>query len=115
MNKDDANEQSDDLIDQRVNQALDSSIESLTPDVRRRLNQARLATAESSHRPFMPMLRWAGALSIALTVLVIVSIDNKPQPSSIEPFAEVLQEDPEMLEELEFVFWMTEEQQLAES
>ncbi len=115
MKKDEASQQADDDIDKRVNQALDTSIENLTPDVRRRLNQARLATADSTHRPFTPVLRWAGAVSIALAVFVIVSIDNKPEQISIEPFAEVLQEDPEMLEELEFVYWMTEEQQLAES
>ncbi len=117
MSNDEFKPPTEESIDQRVNQALDSSIESLSPDVRRRLNQARLATVEPASNKRLAIFGWASALSVALTIVVILAYDQSEQATqtTIEPFAEVLDEDPEMLEQLEFVYWMTEEQQLAES
>lgn len=108
----------DDLkIEDQVNQALDESIDNLSPDVRRRLNQIRIEAAENKNDGF-PIWKTAGAVSFAVMLGLGFQLVPNQQDQNVETFAQileddVLQEDLEMLEELEFVYWMAEESDSA--
>ncbi len=97
-------------IEPVVNDNLDASIENLHPDVRRRLNQARIKAVESRGKPQMNW-RLTGALSFAL--VLALSWNFIPEPSlEVEPLlTEVLEEDLDMLEDLDFIVWMSEDQE----
>lgn len=103
------NEQSktDTQLEDQVTQALDNSIENLSPDIRRNLNRIRIEATEAEARP-RSFLKYASVLSVAFALVVGWQL----MPGSIDVqddlFAEVFQEDPEMLDELEFVYWMAE-------
>jgi hypothetical protein len=98
-------------LEDQVTQALDNSIENLSPDIRRNLNRIRIEATEAKARP-RSFLKYASVLSVAFALVVGWQL----MPGSIDVhddlFAdllqEVLQEDPEMLDELEFVYWMVE-------
>jgi len=99
---------SDDLFEAQINDALDKSVEDLTPDIRRQLNQARIKATKKSSRAGL-FWKSATAFSIAF-VLVITWQSQIPQNNNTEtPFADVLQEDLDMLDDLEFIYWMSEE------
>ena len=100
---------SEDTIDRQVNDALDQSIESLSPEVRRKLNQARIAALEKKSR-FIPIWKLASGVGFVFALLLFSQFISLPVEENLTPFAEVLEEDMEMLEELEFVYWMTEEE-----
>ena len=108
----------DDLkIEDRVNQALDDSVDDLSPEIRRRLNQNRIAATQSKP-PVFTVWKTAGAISFALLLGLVFQLVPNQQDMQTETFAQilegdVLQEDLEMLEELEFVYWMAEESDSA--
>ncbi|PWK53069.1 hypothetical protein [Pleionea mediterranea] len=112
INKDPANKQDDDIVEARVNRALTDSVQSLSPEVRRRLNQARLA-CESPKLKRHSLIKWSLATSMVVAIAVITTLPKPESEPSIEPFAEVLEEDLQMLEDLEFIYWVAEEKQLA--
>ena len=104
-------------LEKRVNGALDDSIEELSFEVQQRLTQMRkVATAPKAQ---IRWINYAASWKTATAVLLIVSLSwnfLSPQDeklsievADITPFAELLQEDLEMLDELEFVYWMAEE------
>ena len=97
----------DELLENQVNRALDNSIENLSPDVRRNLNRIRIEAAENKTRPSF-FLKYASALSVALVVVIGWQLMPGSPDFQEDLFAEVLQEDLEMLDELDFVFWMAE-------
>lgn len=99
-------------IEEQINRALDNSIEALSPEVRRRLNQARISATE---KKFSSPIYWktASAFSLVFALAVGWQLLETPMPIDDTPFADVLQEDLEMLDDLEFVYWMAEEQQSA--
>jgi len=99
-------------LEDSVNQALDDSIENLSPDVQRRLNQIRIEATQKQTQAY-PLWKTAGAMSFALAMVVSWQFWPANNEVPIDPFAEVLQEDLEMLEELEFVYWMAEEEESA--
>jgi len=95
-------------IEQSVQQNLDASIENLDPAIRRRLNQARIAALESKNQP---KISWRLATAVSFALMVAFSWNFMPQQLA-EPEAlltDVLQEDLEMLDDLEFIVWMSEE------
>ncbi|MFT6733122.1 MAG: hypothetical protein ACJAS9_001307 [Polaribacter sp.] len=110
--------------EKRVIDALDSSIDDLHPDIRRKLNQARtkaLQTKPSNSFFSRPILKVAGVVSF-ITLIALVSVDiNKNELSSsanniveIETdFNKFQLEEIELLEQLEFALWMTEENEIA--
>lgn len=123
-------------IENQINNALDSSIDDLHPDIRRKLNQARmraLQTKQSNSLFSSPILKTVGAVSlVALVVLMTLDtnqneisstnniVELEKQLQSIEdavPQKNILNafelEEIELLEQLEFALWMAEENQLA--
>ncbi len=108
----DKQSKADQSIEERINLALDTSVETLSPEVRRRLNQARIKATEKQSRP---RYYWKTASAFSLMFALAVGWQLLPPPiQTIEtPFADVLQEDLEMLDDLEFVYWMAEEEQSA--
>ena len=101
----------DEQLEDQVNQALDNSIENLSPDVRRNLNRIRIDATEGKARP-RSFLKYASVLSVAFAVVVgwqlMPSLTDVQDDLFAEVLQEVLQEDPEMLDDLEFVYWMAE-------
>jgi len=99
-------------LESQVNEALDSSVDNLSPDIRRQLNQVRIKATETRTNT---KLFWKSASAFSLAfALVIVWQFQTPENENIEtPFADVLQEDLEMLDDLEFVYWMSEEEPSA--
>ncbi|TQV84921.1 DUF3619 family protein [Aliikangiella coralliicola] len=95
-------------VEDQVNQALDDSIENLSPEIRRRLNQARI-DAVAQKQKSRPLWKLASAFSFLLAITLGWQFWSAPNEEPMESFAEVYQEDPELLEELEFVYWMAEE------
>ncbi|WP_196137226.1 hypothetical protein [Aliikangiella sp. G2MR2-5] len=114
----DPNENSDpeilakDSIEQRVCEGLDESVSSLNPDVRRALNQARAKAVEKKGASF-PFLKLAGGVSFAFAVLMVSQFYTQQPEENLTPFAEVLEEDIEMLDDLEFAYWLAEEEESA--
>jgi len=99
-------------LENRVNQALDDSVDSLSPELRRQLNQIRMKAIEKkSHK--MPLWKMASAFSVLMTVTLAWQFNSQQSDVAITPFAEVLNEDLEMLDDLEFVYWLAEENQIA--
>ncbi len=104
-------------LESLVNDALDDSIDELSSEVRRRLTPMRIKAAEAkkTRTGFGPS--WQ--IATAFTVVIAVTFSwqfwpvSKDLPSmavaELSPFAEVLEEDLEMLDQLEFVYWMAEE------
>ncbi len=101
-----------DPLEREINQALDDSIENLSPEIRRQLNRARITATEKRHSRLF-WLPVASAMSVALAVLIGWQLVQKPVPEETI-FAEVLQEDLDMLEELEFAYWIAEEFESAQ-
>jgi hypothetical protein len=103
-------------IENQVNQSLDESIENLSPEVRRALNQSRHkaleATARSNWR-LTPMHKLAVGASFLLVVSFSWQFFTQVQEENVTPFAAVLDEDLEMLNDLEFVYWLAEESESA--
>lgn len=98
-----------DPIEEQVNNILDTSVENLSPEIRRRLNQARMGAIENKGRTSW-LWKTAGSFSLVAAILVSWQLTPVSETEGLTPFAEVLQEDLEMLEELEFIYWMAEEQ-----
>jgi len=96
------------LIEDAVNRNLDASIDNLDPAVRRRLNQARIAAVATRSSP---RVSWRFASAVSFALIVSLSWNFLP-PSTAEPevlLTDVLQEDLEMLDDLEFIVWMSED------
>jgi hypothetical protein len=105
-----------DPIVEKAKALFDDSVDSLDAATLSRLNQGRhraLAELErgSSAKPW---LRWAPATGIAATVLLAVIVMRGPDgvdaiegPVTASDFEMLLEEDSlDMLEELEFYFWL---------
>lgn len=95
-----------DALEKQINQALDSSVENLSPDVRRSLNQMRLSATERKKK-LKRLVPLTTSLAVTFAVILGWQLTDKPLIEE-SPFAEVLQEDLEMLDDLEFIFWMNE-------
>lgn len=102
----------DNSLESQVNQSLDDSIENLSPDIRRRLNQSRI---EACQRPKATLISWKKATALSLFLAVTMSWLFLPEKEDISEVvvAEVLHEDLDMLENLEFVYWMAEQNDTA--
>ncbi len=111
MNSDNQSKQ-DKSIEEPINRALDTSIENLSPEVRRRLNQARIAATEKNPSPHY---YWKTVSALNVFFALAIGWQLLPSPVQIQEtsFADVLQEDLEMLDDLEFIYWMAEEEQSA--
>lgn len=122
-------ENSDSQVEKRVTDALDSSIEELHPDIRRKLNQARIKALQSTTAmPFFkkPVWKVAGAISFVIT-LSIISLSNNQELDVLDNSVAVnsvveksiifedslTDEEIVLLENLEFALWMAEEAEIA--
>ena len=99
-------------IENQVNQALDDSIENLSPDIQRQLNRMRIEATQPK-RTRLPMWQTAAAFSVMLAVVAGWLMMPQTPEMPLEPFAEVLEEDLDMLDDLEFAYWMAEEAESA--
>jgi len=94
-------------IEEQVNLSLNESIDNLSPEIRRKLNQARMTALENKrYTPFF--WKSASAFSFLIAVTLVWQLVPQNIESETNLFAEVLQEDLEMLDDLEFVYWMAE-------
>jgi len=103
-------------IENQVNQSLDESVENLSPEVRRHLNQSRIKALEvkvHSHWRLSPIQKIAAGVSFLLVVSFSWQFMSQPVDDAVTPFAAVLDEDLEMLSDLEFVYWLAEEAEIA--
>jgi hypothetical protein len=103
-------------IEGQVNQSLDDSVENLSPEVRMRLNRNRMRALEAkkdSTWHFSGLQK----LAVGVSFLFVVSFGwlffSQTHEEIITPFAAVLDEDLEMLDDLEFVYWLAEESEIA--
>jgi hypothetical protein len=94
-------------LEDTINHALDQSIETLSPEIRRSLNQSRFNATEKKSRRVI-WIPLASAMSLAFALIIGWQI-SQPPATSETVFADVLQEDLEMLEDLEFAYWISEE------
>lgn len=99
-------------IENRVNQALDDSVENLSPDIQRQLNRIRIEAAQPK-KTRVPMWQTAAVFSVMLAVVTGWILMPQSPEMQLEPFADVLEEDLDMLADLEFVYWMAEESESA--
>jgi hypothetical protein len=100
--------QNDHSLEECVNQALDDSVESLSPEIRRALNKGRHEAVErTSTRKIY--FRAAGALSFAVMLTFVWQLNYSSNQTPIEVYAEIPEEDLELLDELEFMYWLAEE------
>jgi len=115
------NDENDKSIENLINNALDESVEELSPEVQRRLTPMRVIAsqaAEKNSAGFGTSWKLATAFTVVVAVSVSWNMWSEVEPTiapnslvsiDVSPFDEVLQEDLEMLDELEFVYWMAEE------
>ncbi len=97
----------DEPIENKINQALDDSVENLSPEIRRSLNRIRIeATEKKASKNYL--LKYAGALGVAFAFVIGLQLMPSTQSGQVDLLAEVPQEELEMLDELEFVYWMSE-------
>ena len=113
MNEDNPKIGQSDSVETRVNQVLDASIDDLSPDVRRKLNQARMVAIE---RKSTAQVYWKPVMSLSFAAVLMIGwqLNKEPEPITESLFAEVMQEDFELLSELEFIYWMAESEDSAE-
>lgn len=97
--------------------ALDQSIESLDPTIRRRLNQARMAAVKQKPQIWQAWFKPAGFLASATAIAITVMLVAPNYQSDIQAdwqqplLTDVMSEDPDMLDDLEMLFWLAEEVQ----
>jgi uncharacterized protein DUF3619 len=103
----------DNSLDESVAKALDRSIENLSPDIRRRLNQARISALGNKPRSSY-FIKAASTFSFAIALAIAWQLMPNEKVNMDTPFAEVLQEDLELIEQLDFIYWMTEEKESAQ-
>ncbi|MGX5173267.1 hypothetical protein ACUR5C_04460 [Aliikangiella sp. IMCC44653] len=95
-------------VEDCVNQALDDSVENLSPEVRRALNSSRVsATQRRLKKPLFYQM--VGAMSLVVMVMLFWQLNDSNTPTAIEVYAEIPEEDLELLDELEFVYWLAED------
>lgn len=101
------------VIEKEVSNVLDRSVEQLTPEVRRGLNAARNnALQQRNKKDWWYSLKPAASVAVVV-VLVSLSLQwpssgEHEMVTSVEPFADVFEEDLDMLEDLELVYWIAE-------
>jgi hypothetical protein len=111
-----------DELTNKVNSALDDSVEKLDADTTRQLFEARQKALNELDKPLwwkMPMLKPAGAIAAGLVVFMLVSpffkvtdnSDSFTEPTDIELMASV--DNLEMVEELEMIQWLLESEDYA--
>lgn len=117
-----------------ITQALDEKVENLNELTKAKLSAARKNALAKQQAPKESLIDWlkkttgslgvTGSLATSFSVLAIVFVMLK-NPSSIEPLESsineqqvlmammnpVLAEDPEMLDQLEFIAWLEQEGQ----
>jgi hypothetical protein len=98
----------DNQLEKNINEGLDDSIESLSPEIRRCLNQSRINAVEKKAK-VSSYFKLASAISFTLVIGLSWPFFGQGNQDMVTPFAEILQEDLDILDDLEFVYWMTEE------
>ena len=97
----------DEPIENKINQALDDSVENLSPEIRRSLNRIRIeATEKKASKNYL--LRYASVLGVAFAFIIGLQLMPVTQSDQVDLLAEMPQEELEMLDDLEFVYWMAE-------
>ncbi len=104
----------DRLFESHINSALDDSVENLSPEIRRKLNQIRIKAAQNKTKS-IPLWKTASAFSVLLAVLLSWQMWPDESAMPLTPFADVLEEDLDMLDDLEFVYWMVEDSGMLDS
>ncbi|PCJ50299.1 MAG: hypothetical protein COA74_03515 [Gammaproteobacteria bacterium] len=104
----DKTELNDMSVEEVVNQALDDSVDNMSMGLRRNLNKIRIEATEPKAKYF-PVWKTATTFSFMLTVVIAWQLLPSQTEVPLTPFAEVLEEDLDMLNDLEFAYWMAEE------
>jgi len=103
------------LLVQQASAALDDSLNEIDAATRSKLNQMRHRALEKKTSAWqkMNMSQWGAAAACTLVIsLWLGQTPNPPEPNAAASLAEtslpLLQEDLEMLEELDMLFWLAE-------
>lgn len=112
MNRD--NKKASDPMEKTVAQALDESVEQIDATTLSLLNQARHRAVESA-RPRWQFQRMSAAAAIVCTLVVsVILVQQIRAPSGVPAMSDadmnIFQEDIEMLEELEMMYWLAEQE-----
>jgi len=102
------NQQHDALLEQRSGRLLDHSLTELPNDVNAQLNIAR--TNALNHRQHKRPVYWA--ITCAISVFGLVSMMQYQSDAQAEPInmlSAELTADPQMLEQLAFSYWLSEQ------
>ncbi|MCP4273923.1 MAG: hypothetical protein GY781_18525 [Gammaproteobacteria bacterium] len=95
-------------VEEEVNQALDDSVENMPMLLRRELKKIRIEATECQSNAF-PIWKTATAFSFMFAIALGWQLWPTQKEIPLTPFAEVLEEDLDMINDLEFVYWMAEE------
>lgn len=107
----------DDSIDQlghHVAQALNDSVHDIDAATLSKLNQARQKAMNTS-QPRWSMKKFTAAAAMACTMVIAVLVTQQPwrtdAPATMADVnMNILQEDVEMLEDLEMLYWLVEQE-----
>lgn len=104
-------------IEQKAKQQLDESLHDLSPDITRRLQQARYAAIEKASQKniwsFLPEVKYAMFAIAIVSVSIFLKVndnDSALTTLAMESDIEMLtsNESLELLEDLEFIQWLAE-------
>ncbi len=103
-------------IEVQAKVSLDTSIEQLEPGVEQKLANIRHQALNQASKKSIPSLLFGKSMALSACSLVVVALlssylfnsENKITPRLLTQHE--LQEDPELLAELEFVYWLSEEE-----
>lgn len=110
-------------LEQDARQALNSSVDELSPEIQRRLQQARSAALEAQPKPRLRFPNvWLGwGLTASLCAAVYLSVGSQTEPqytpelasnSKLEAFILMTSLDEtelEIIEDLEFAYWISQQ------
>ena len=106
------NEQEDKALLNKVTNALDQSIETLSPSLQQELARRRQAALFGDKKATNRW--WIPAMAFSSAFFAMVMLNNQEQPEQFfvleqANVMEISSEDPEMLSDLEFVYWLSQQ------
>jgi len=105
--------------EQAIRHALNSSVDPLSPNVEKRLQQARLAALDAQPKPWFrfqaPWLGWSLAASLCLAIYLNIGPQQTPELTSnseLDAFILMTSLDEtelDIIEDLEFAYWISQQ------
>lgn len=104
----------DNELVRRVRQSLDASVQTLDPEIVRRLAQAR-TRALAARTGLRPAFAWGGGgLALAASLMLAVGVWQQPAPNAGDGFSEaldaiVMEDALDLYEDLDFYLWLAQQ------